>query len=107
MSNQTIVQEKNNINYKVYFKEYGLKSITKEDFLKLDSITIEPKYRGIFDYTIVVTGGGKPLQYLIKSGTKIDPKVREWVKERDTCSVALDELRLDGRIYPPVVISVK
>lgn len=104
-------QENDGYDYKVYLKEYRLKSISKEEFLKLDSITIEPKSYRDFRYTIIVTGSGKPLQFITRYGTKIDDKVKEWVKERDTSIVAIDEIMFFGkggaRIYPPIVISVK
>lgn len=96
---------------KVYIKEDGLKSISKEEFLKLDSITVEPRNYGVFQHIIIVTGGGRPLQFLSSMGTKINPKVKEWIKERDSCIVSIDEIRFWGeggtRISAPVVISVK
>jgi hypothetical protein len=96
--------------YKVYIKEEGLKSISKEEFLKLDNITVEPKNYYYFTFTIIVAGCGKPIQYVMTKGTKIDSKVKEWVMERDSCTISLDEIKVYNNGYwviPPIVFSVK
>lgn len=96
--------------YKVYIKEEGLKSISKEEFLKLDSVTVEPKNYYYFTFTIIVADGKGWYKYVMTKGTKIDSKVKEWVKERDSCTISLDEIKVynngEWRI-PPVVISVQ
>ncbi|QEC66430.1 DUF4827 domain-containing protein [Panacibacter ginsenosidivorans] len=77
-ANCAVKSQSLNKTFKVYIKENGLKSISKEEFLKLDSVTVEPKNYYHFTFTIIVTDGKGWFQYVMTKGTKIDPKVKEW-----------------------------
>lgn len=89
-------------------------SITKEEFLKLDSLIIDPKDSRWFEYTIVITGKRKNLEFRQSKGPviKLDSQIKQWVKETDDCVISIDEVRVlwfkeGDKRYPPVMIFIK
>ena len=78
----------------MFIKEPGLKSISKEEFFKVDSLTIIPSTYKIYEYTLIISGAGKTPKYVIWKGSKLKPELKEWVKDCDSCVVSIDEIKV-------------
>ncbi len=79
-----------------YLVKPGLKTMTREQFLKADTLCLTCNNCKVYSFTIVVTGPAKPPLFCYRQvvNNKILEDIRNAVMSSDSATVTIDEIRI-------------